>query len=249
LGLSKVAKGLKGYRYQEIEQEQDDIEDPAGNPAVDYDKYKEYINRIVARFYRKLPPNSRWDRDEFTSEAWLALCDCQANYYNPDYNDSLRAFAYPYIIKRLSEFMAVNMYSLKARYYNVKKNEENFAKINWLERTIWTESQTKSAHTDSAGADKYNDNPLNNKPSGIMSMMDEAAKQEELNIIHEIVNEELPKKERRAIVRRFRDGDSYRKIGQRLSVSPETARKLVIRGLEKIKKRAKDAGINSSEDL
>ena len=142
-----MSKGLKSYRHQEIElEETNDTTDPGEKVDLDFDKYDKYIQGIVNRFYRKLPPNSRWDREEFYSEAWLALCDCATNYYNSEYNDSLKAFAHPYIVKRLSEFMAVNMYSLKARYYNVKKNEKNFARINWLERTIWSESQSKFAN-------------------------------------------------------------------------------------------------------
>jgi RNA polymerase sigma factor (sigma-70 family) len=243
LGLSKVNKGLKGYRYQEVEI--DDEEDQETSNTVDYETHKKYIDRIVRRFIKDLPPNSRWDKDEFTSEAWLALCKCADKYYNPDYNDNLMAYAYPYIIKRLSEFMSVNMYSLKARYYNVKNNEKTFAKINWLERTIWTESQKSNG----GGDDDSHDNPLLSKPSGIVSIVDEAGNKEEVDIIQEIVNEELPDRERRAIVRRFRDGESYREIGKKLNVTHETARRLVIRGLKTLKQKAQNAGINRNKDL
>ena len=249
MGLSKVTKGLKSYRTQEIPVQTDDtLIDPTEEVVVDYDKYKEYIERIVNRFWKKLPPNPRWDKDELRGEAWLALCECAEHYFNPEYNDSLKAFAYPYIIKRLSEFMAVNMYTLKARYYNVKKNADAFERINWLERTIWSESKggsSSNAKSSEAAADDTN--PLLSHPSGTPPTADIVADKEEQDIIKSIVNEDLPKRERRAIVRRFRDGESYREIGERLNVSPETARKLVLRGLKTIEKRAKDAGIASSE--
>lgn len=240
MGFSRVSvgKGLKGYRTQEVDLDGNEQKiEPGEIVEIDYEEYKSYIERIARRFYNKLPRNSRWDIDEFRSEAWLALCECNELYYNPDYNDSLKAFAYPYIVKRMSEFMATNMYGLKARYYNVRKNEENFAKINWLERTMWTESQSGEPADDE-------DSPMLSKPSGITSMMDEAAKEEELQIIKDIVNEELPTRERRAIVKRFRDGETYRSIGSKLGVSAETARKLVLRGLNRIKERAENAGIS-----
>jgi RNA polymerase sigma factor (sigma-70 family) len=242
LGFSgvNVGKGLKGYRSQDIVPDDTDCKvEPGQEVVIEYDDYVAYINGIARRFFNKLPSNSRWDIDEFRSEAWLALYECAARYYNSEYNDNLKAFAYPYIVKRLSEFMANNMYSLKARYYNVKKNEENFAKINWLERTLWTESQCGDPVDDE-------DNPILSKPSGITSMMDEAGSKEETDIIKGIVNEDLPTRERRAIVRRFRDGETYRAIGARLGVSAETARKLVIRGLERIKEKAENAGVTSN---
>lgn len=242
-----VGKGLKGYRVQDVNSPDDDKRiDPGEQVLVDFEEYKSYIDRIARRFYNKLPRNSRWDLDDFRSEAWLALLECAERYYNPDYNDSLKAFAYPYIVKRMSEFMSVNMYSLKGRYYNIRKNDEQFARMNWLERTIWSESQ-KTKYNDIPLDDE--DNPMLAKPSGIESMMDEAAHQEEVNIIKGIVNEQLPTRERRAIVRRFRDGETYRAIGKRLGVSAETARKLVIRGLERIKERAENEGITSSQDV
>jgi len=249
LGLSRVNKGLKGYRTQEIEPDNNPVTyEPGENVQLDIEKYTPYIQKIARRFYKKLPPNSRWDFDEFVSEAWVALIECAQNYYNPAYNDSLKAFAYPYIVKRLSEFMATNMYTLKARYYNVKQNEENLEKINWLERTLWSESQSTFANgrggNNEGKSDALKANPLLSKPSGIESIMDEVAELEEQDIIKEIVNSDLPPKERRAIVRRFRDGETYKDIGRRLNVSAETARKLVMRGLEKIKRKALDAGIN-----
>lgn len=235
-----VGKGIKGYRSQDIVPNPNDKRiDPQEEVVVDFEQYNTYIRNIAARFWKKLPKNARWDLDDFVSEAWLALIECAERYYNPEYNDSLKAFAYPYIVKRLSEFMATNMYSLKARYYNVKNDEEKFARINFLERTMWSESQSPS----SVGGDE--DNPILAKPSGIESIMDEVAAEEEKEIIKEIVNDKLPMRERRAIVRRYRHGETYRDIGTRLGVSAETARKLVMRGLEKIKKKAQDAGIDS----
>lgn len=235
-----ICKGLKSYRQQDIKPtfDTDDSIDPKEKVELDFDKYNKYIRSIAARFWKKLPKNARWDYDEFVSEAWLALVECAEKYYNPEYNDSLKAFAYPYIVKRLSEFMATNMYSLKARYYNIKNDPEKFADINELERTMWSESQQGKTSAEDV------DNPMLAKPSGIESIMDECAEEEEKDIIKGIVNTRLPMRERRAIVRRYRNGETYREIGARLGVSAETARKLVMRGLEMIRKKAEDAGIN-----
>ena len=114
--------------------------------------------------------------------------------------------------------------------------------MNWLERTMWSESQSSSD-----SSDEYN--PILSQPSGVTSTADEVANKESQEIIQNIVNNELPKNERRAIVRRFRDGETYKEIAARLNVSTETARNFVFRGLEKIRKKAKNAGLDNCQDL
>lgn len=238
MGLSKVNKGLQSCPAGNFKKEES-ISPNVKCIDINVEEYQSYISKIVRKFWRKLPKNSRWDISDFESEAWLALIDCARNYYNPEYNDSLKAYAHPFIVKRLSEYMSTNMYTLKTRYYNIRHKPEELARINAIE------AHMVSFNREIVNGDGESEEIELKSSKDEPTLVDDICNNEEVAIIKHIVNEELSKNERRAIVRRFRDDESYREIAKHLKISHETARQLVSRGIEKIKQKAKYAGINS----
>ena len=197
--------------------------------------YKGWLESIVWTSIKRFPPNARLDFEEFMSEALLALVE-SVEKFNPQYNNSLRAWARPYIIKRLSEFMAINLYTLKVRYYNVKNNEAKLAEANLLENTLMTDARSSVGE---------NENPMYSAPSGI-STYELVALKEEVDVIKHIVNDNLPVREKRAIVLRFKHGKTYQEIADKIGCCTETARQLVKRGIKKIKERAENVGITGN---
>lgn len=207
----------------------------------DFEKkdYEPWLRKLVKETLGKFAPNPRWDFDELMSEAWLALVESSQT-FDPKVSNSFLGYSKPYIYKRLLEFIGVNMYTLKARYYNIKDDPEKMERINNIEGALWTDSKYKP-QSGSAGESLT---PLDTATSGVNTEECVALK-EETDIVRNIVNSELPKKQRRALVRRFKFDESYREIAKHMKCSPEAARHLVITGLEKLKWKAKDAGINS----
>jgi RNA polymerase sigma factor (sigma-70 family) len=212
----------------------------------DFEKkdYEPWLRKLVKETLGKFSPNPRWDFDELMSEAWLALVESSQT-FDPKVSNSFLGYAKPYIYKRLLEFIGVNMYTLKARYYNIKDDPEKMERINRIESALWTSSKGQAECKGMVSHEEgYKLSPLDTATSGVNTEECVAIK-EETDIVRQIVNTELPKKQRRALVRRFKFDESYRDIAKHMKCSPEAARHLVITGLEKLKWKVKDAGINS----
>lgn len=236
MGFSKVSKnGLVPIDY---------------NFQKDFIKsdYEPWLITIVSDLSGRFSKNPRFDFDELMSEAWLALVESSQS-FNPEYSNSFLGYAKPYIYKRLLEFISINSYTFKVRYYNIKNDQEKLDKVNAQEGKIWTESQVGSYFDEknNAAEDKNysHSNSLNSHSSG-MATDDLIAHREELSIIREIVNTDLTTNQRRAIIERFRNDATFDEIGKILHVSNESARKTVQKALSKIKYKAKDAGISSN---
>jgi RNA polymerase sigma factor (sigma-70 family) len=71
--------------------------------------------------------------------------------------------------------------------------------------------------------------------------------EEETNRIFELVEEQLPPMEARAVCSRYRDGLSNKKIAEKMSVRCATARGYVSEGLSRIRRLLKDLKARASE--
>lgn len=203
--------------------------------------YEPWLKGIVKEVMNKFSTNPRWDFDELMSEAWLALVESSQS-FDPTISNSFLGYSKPYIYKRLLEFVGVNMYTFKVRYYNIKDDPAKLERVNRLENTLWTDSKSTPMQTD----DGEMLTPLDTATSGINTEQ-VAALKEETDIVRNIVMTDLPRKQRRALIRRFKLDESYREIGKHLGCSAESARNLVLKGLEKLKWKVKDAGILDAE--
>ncbi len=220
-----------------------------GTVDIDYDfkkdfiadDYEPWLRKLVHGVMKKFSQNSRWDFDELMSEAWLALCE-SAEKFNPEYSNSLLGYAKQYILNRLHEFISVNMYTFKVRYYNIRHDEEKLANVNKMEANLWTDHKSKG--NISSDGETF-DTPLEAHSSGLLPVDEQLALNEQCGIIKNIVNKDLKKRERRAIVRRHRDEESFQEIGNNLGISKESARRTYIKGMEKLKTKAAKAGIKN----
>lgn len=205
-------------------------------------EYEKWIYDTVWSVMSKFGRNPRWDFDELVSEAWLAFTESRKS-FNPEYSTSLTAYARPYIYKRLLEFINVNMYTFKVRYYNIKDDKAKLEALNRIENGILTETSGSLPTT----VDGTIVPPYELAQSGV-SLDEEVCRNEQIEIVRDILQNQLTAKQRRAIKMRFDDELSYRQIGQALGCSSESARNLVNKSIEKIKFRVKDAGINNTDD-
>lgn len=203
------------------------------------EKYERWLHGIVHEILKRFSPNARFDHEELMSEAWLALCE-SGEKFNPEYSDSFLGYAKPHIQNRIKEFISTNMYTFKVRYYNLKKNPERLKRANYDEAMVWTDSKG-AAKVDLPG-DAYM-SPLEAHPSGTLEPDDQVAQDEQHAIVRNAVNKELKKRERRAIVRRHREGESFREIGEALGISGESARRLYNKAIEKVETKIRQAGI------
>lgn len=227
MGLSKVTKnGLvpEDYDFDKDFQKKD---------------YEPWLKKLVKEVQSKFSNNARWDFEELMSEAWLALVESSQT-FDPKISNSFLGYAKPYIYKRLLEFVGVNMYTFKVRYYNIKDDPEKLERVNRLENTLWTDA--KHSPISSSMDDGESLTPLETASSGL-SVETEAGQKEEVEIVRNIVNGELPAKQRKALIRRFKFDESYREIGKHLGCSAESARNLVIKGLDKLKHKVQKEGI------
>jgi len=225
-----------------------------GTVDTDYDfnrdfllkDYQGWLQTIVHSVLRKFSKNNRWDFDELMGEAYLALCE-SAQKFNPEYSHSLLGYAKPYIYKRIHEFISVNMYTFKVRYYNIRHDQDKVDTVNRMERELWSDhkgnEESPRAHY-SPNMDTFFDTPLTNHPSGHKAVEEQVELAENTAILKQLVNTELASKERRALVRRHRHDESFQQIGDKLGVSKESARRIYQRGLEKLRFKATEAGIN-----
>jgi RNA polymerase sigma factor (sigma-70 family) len=199
--------------------------------------YEPFLRGVVKEVQKKFSSNPRWDFDELMSEAWLALVQSSET-YNPEYSNNFLYYARSLIYVRLLDFISSNIYTFKAKYYNIKNDENKLQQINFLENSIFTETKNTSPEKD---------NPLLSVPSGL-DIASEIADKEETNIIGEIINTKLNKKQKEAISLRFKDDLSYREIGEKIGCSGEEARRIVLKSVKKIKHGAIDAGLKSNYD-
>jgi RNA polymerase sigma factor (sigma-70 family) len=223
-----------------------------GTVETDYDfkrdfqmkDYENWLRGIVHIVLKNVGNNARWDFDELMGEAFLALCE-SAESFNPEFNNSLLGYAKPHIFNRLYHFCSRSFSTFKVRYYNIYKDEEKMAKVKHMEQTLWTDNKSKGQEVSSDG--DVLETPLEAHASGQMQVDDELALTEECEILRNIVNSDLKKRERRAIVRRHRDNESFQEIGDKLGISKESARRTYIRGMDKLKTKAAQAGIKVEE--
>lgn len=192
--------------------------------------YEPWLKNIVNQISVKFSTNPRWDFDELMSEAWLALVE-SAQSFNPKISNSLLGYAKPYIYKRILEFIGVNMYTPKVRYYNIKDKPEELERVNQLETSILTDG-------DIMNIDGEEFSPLDLAPSGINVEHDVIAK-EQSGIINNALNKKLTKRQKRAIVGRFKYDKSFKEIAKDLGCSTESARYITTKGLEKLKYEVK----------
>lgn len=197
--------------------------------------YEKWLYEIVNKTLKKFGKSKRWDKDELMSEAWLALTE-SAQSFNPEYSNSFLGYAKPYINNRLKEFVSVNKYTLKARYYNIKNDQEKLDKLNLIEKQMIHE---KLSHTD----DESYRSLEYLVPSGESAPIDYCAQKEEFGIINSIIKNDLNNKERKAIISRFKEDASYEEIGKQLKCSSEYARVITKNALERLKYKVKNAGI------
>lgn len=225
-----------------------------GTVETDYDfirdfelkDYENWLRGIVHSVINKFSKNTRWDFDELMSEAYLALCE-KAESFNPEYSNSLLGYAKQYIHQRLYEFISVNMYTFKVRYYNIRNDEEKLETVNRMESSLWSDHKSKPNN----GLDSESElsgTPLQMQASGRITPDKQLALIEECQILKGIVNNDLKKRERRTIVRRHRDGESFQQIAEQLNISKESARRIYHQGMEKLRIKAAQAGIRDDND-
>ena len=225
-----------------------------GTVETDYDfkrdfelkDYENWLRGIVHSVIKRFSRNTRWDFDELMGEAYLALCE-KAESFNPDYSNSLLGYAKQYIHQRLYEFISVNMYTFKVRYYNIRHDEEKLETVNRMESTLWSDHKS-SPNRGLDSESELSSTPLQMHASGHMTPDNELALIEECEILRGIVNNDLKKRERRTIVRRHRDGESFQQIADKLGISKESARRVYHQGMEKLKVKAAQAGIKVDND-
>lgn len=208
----------------------------------DTKEYEKWIYDTVWSVMSKFGHNRRWDFDDLVSEAWLAFMESRSR-FNPEYSTSLTAYARPFVYKRLLEYINVNMYTFKIRYYNICDDKEKLEALNRLENGILTESSGVQATT----SDGLVVSPLELAASGF-SHEEEFDRNEEISIVRDILNSHLSPKQRKAILMRFEHDMSFREIGVEIGCSAESARSLVNKAMDKVRFRVKDAGITNTNN-
>ena len=207
---------------------------------ADYDNWlRGIVHGVIRSFARSR--NARYDFEELMSEARLALVESMSK-FNPEFNNSPLGWAKPYIIQRLHEFLSTNLFTFKVRYYNIRDDEEKLQRVYNMEAGLWSESRGGQPIVD--GDETLT--PLESHPSGQLDVDDQVALNEERKIMRDIVNE-LPKKERKVIVRRHRDGMSMKDIAKSMGISRQYVFLLYNKGIEKLRCRAAEHGVTNGD--
>lgn len=200
--------------------------------SFEKENYEKWLRKLVHKTMKPFSRNPRWDFDELMSEAWLALCE-SASKYNPEYCNSLHKFAGPYIVNRLKKFIGQNMYTLNVYYYNIAKDKEKVSAINKIENNLWTDNKSDGTQI----------SPIHSHVSGEMPVDEKAELKESCNIIRDIVNNDLTKREKLVLIKRYRDDKSFTDISKELKFSTKTIKQTFDKGLQKLKTNSKKKGI------
>lgn len=87
-------------------------------------EHNNYIKAIVHKTMRIYPKNPRWDADDIEGIVLWAFVESWCSYDPIKYKDvPFKAYAKRHILNRIKKFVAVNIFTLKANYENLRRDK------------------------------------------------------------------------------------------------------------------------------
>lgn len=98
-------------------------------------EHESYIKAIVRKTMRIYPKNPRWDADDIEGVVLWAFVESWRAYNPEKYkNVPFKAYAKRHILNRIKKFVAVNIFTLKANYENLRRdNPDEITRLHDLE--------------------------------------------------------------------------------------------------------------------